>query len=78
MLAVAGMGCPTCVNRVYNALARTRGVLDVDVSLESASARVVFDRAWVDGVDLVQAVASAGNDGRHSYRAVLIPDQPAW
>jgi copper chaperone CopZ len=76
-LAVSGMGCPTCATRVYNALMLVPGVLDVDVSLERALARVVFDAARIDGVDLVAAVAAAGSDGRHQYRGVLVPDQPS-
>lgn len=71
-LVVAGMGCPACVNRVYNAIALTDGVIDVDVSLETAIARVVFDAGRVDTDRLVAAVAAAGHDGRHNYRALPV------
>lgn len=74
-LVVSGMGCNTCVNRVYNALMLTNGVVQVEVSLEAALARVLFDAARIDVGDLVAAVAGAG-DGRHVYRAMPVTGAP--
>lgn len=36
-LDVRGMGCVNCANRVYNALARTPGVIAAEVQLEAAT-----------------------------------------
>lgn len=76
VLAVTGMGCPTCASRVHNALVLTSGVVDVDVRLEDGRVKVAFDPARTDGPELVAAVAAAGNDGRHHYRGVLVADAP--
>ena len=35
-VAVAGMGCPNCANRVRNGLLGTEGVVDLDVDLPAA------------------------------------------
>ena len=62
------MGCPNCATRVRNSLLSLNGVFGVDVYLNMAVAEVIYDREKISAV----AVASAGNDGRHEYRAQLI------
>jgi copper chaperone CopZ len=76
-LAVWGMGCPTCATRVRNSLLNTDGVLLAEIYLEQRIAAVAFDDAQVSTVALVNAVAAAGNDGRHHYEAKLIRQMPA-
>jgi copper chaperone CopZ len=71
-LAVWGMGCPRCALRVHNGLLRLHGVLGVQVSLEDGIAATVYDPGQVTPPSLVQAVADAGNDGRHVYHAQLM------
>ena len=72
LLAVEGMGCPNCVTRVRNSLLGVYGVVSVDIALEPASAQVVFNPKLAGSYDLKRAVAAAGGDGRHEYRAYLI------
>ena len=76
-LAVWGMGCPRCAMRVRNALLRLDGVLVADVFLEEGIAAVAYDPEHVTAKDLVVAVASAGNDGRHRYGAKVVEQVPA-
>lgn len=71
-LAVWGMGCPRCAMRVHNGLLRMDGVLAVQVSLEDGIAAAAYDPGQVSPPSLVQAVADAGNDGRHFYQAQLM------
>jgi copper chaperone CopZ len=67
-LAIAGMGCPTCVARVHNALVDVPGVLTANVELESSLAQVwLNDR--VDYETLVGAVDEAGRKCGHRYLA---------
>lgn len=68
-LQVSGMGCPNCAARVHNALVRVGGTFAVEVSHEFASAVVVYDPHRVCCHIIEQAVADAGNDGHHHYRA---------
>ncbi len=69
-LAVFGMGCPNCANRVRNSLLSLDGVLDVSVSHVAGMATVVFNPDATTFQDLLEAVERAGNDGRHEYWAV--------
>lgn len=72
LLAVWGMGCPNCATRVRNSLLSLEGVYGVEVYLNMAMAEVSYDSRKVTAQSLVEAVARAGNDGRHEYRAQLI------
>jgi len=72
LLAVEGMGCPNCVTRVRNSLLGVHGVVSADIALEAGSAQVIFNPKLAGPSDLRRAVAAAGGDGRHEYRAYLI------
>jgi len=72
LLAVWGMGCENCATRVRNSLLSVDGVLGVDVYLNMAMAEVRYDSKKILPEVLVNAVARAGNDGHHEYRAQLI------
>ncbi|HEX9839599.1 MAG TPA: heavy-metal-associated domain-containing protein [Anaerolineales bacterium] len=72
LLAVRGMGCENCATRVRNSLLSLDGVYGVDVYLNMATAEVSYDSKKVSADALVNAVARAGNDGRHEYRAQLV------
>lgn len=76
-LAVGGMGCPRCALRVRNGLLSLDGVLLADVFLEAGIATAAYDPTRVRPKDLVQAVANAGNDGRHHYWAEVMAVLPA-
>ena len=68
-LAIAGIGCEHCANRVGNALLALDAVLQADIDADTGEAVVAFDPRRADVPDLIAAVAAGGNDGRHHYRA---------
>ncbi|HEY4691627.1 MAG TPA: heavy-metal-associated domain-containing protein [Anaerolineae bacterium] len=71
LLAVYGMGCPNCANRVRNSLISLNGVMDAYVDHTLGIADVEFNPDRVTIPALIDAVARAGGDGRHNYRAEL-------
>ena len=75
LLAVWGMGCENCATRVRNSLLSVDGVYGVDVYLNMAMAEVRYDSRRVSETNLIEAVARAGNDGRHEYRGQLIAEE---
>ncbi len=68
-LAIQGMGCPNCAARVRNSLLSLNGVVEAEVSHLIGAARVEFNPDLTTLAALVDAVAQAGGDGRHEYRA---------
>ncbi|HKZ83966.1 MAG TPA: heavy-metal-associated domain-containing protein [Anaerolineae bacterium] len=71
LLAVYGMGCPNCANRVRNSLISLNGVMEAHVDHTMGIANVEFNPDRVTIPALINAVARAGGDGRHEYRAQL-------
>ncbi|OGO15904.1 MAG: hypothetical protein A2Z14_15025 [Chloroflexi bacterium RBG_16_48_8] len=69
ILAVSGMGCPNCSARVRNSLLSLNGVVDAKVNHASGSAAVLYNPTMTRIENVIQAVAQAGNDGRHRYTA---------
>jgi copper chaperone CopZ len=69
ILAVSGMGCPTCSTRVRNSLLMLKGVVDAKVNHITNSAAVLYNPTMTHVENVVQAVSQAGNDGRHRYTA---------
>lgn len=76
-LAIEGMGCSRCAVRVRNGLLYLDGVLLVNVFLEDGAAAVAFDPVRVMPADLVRAVAAAGGNDQHDYRAQVMSLIPA-
>lgn len=72
MLVVSGMGCPNCAARVRNSLLSLYGVSEAYVDHGAGIAEVVFNPELTTVPALIGAVARAGGDGRHAYRAALI------
>ena len=72
LLSVSGMGCPNCATRVRNGLLLLEGVFHAEIYLNLQMAEVFFDGKKVSAEALVGAVARAGNDGRHQYRAEVV------
>ena len=72
LLAVEGMGCLNCAARVRNSLLSLTGVVEAQVVLDLALADVIYNPNLTGIPALVNAVAQAGGDGRHEYRARLI------
>ncbi len=75
-LAVSGMGCTRCVTRVNNSLLFLDGVVLSRIVLEENLALVAYDPEMVTPLDLIQAVADAGHDGRHRYAARILAQVP--
>ncbi len=71
-LKVTGMGCVNCGMRVRNGLLTLDGVVSADVDWERGLAFVDYVPAKMTVDTLIRAVAAAGNDGRHNYRAQII------
>lgn len=70
ILAVAGMGCPNCANRVRNTLLMFPGVVDVEVDLTAGLATVWYEPESVRVSGLLDAVSVAGLGTMHRYLAV--------
>ena len=69
LLIVRGMGCPNCAARVRNSLLSLNGVIDASVDYMAGMAQVDFNPDLAIIPALIDAVAQAGGDGRHEYRA---------
>lgn len=76
-LAVGGMGCEHCANRVNNALVALEGVVAVKVYLREGIAVVAYHPQQATLEDLQAAVETAGGDGRHRYTAQPLDLRPA-
>ncbi|MFQ5882843.1 MAG: heavy-metal-associated domain-containing protein [Candidatus Methylomirabilales bacterium] len=72
VLQVTGMGCQTCAMRVRNSLLSRPGVVQAQIDLFSALALVHYDAEQIEPQGLMEAVAAAGSDGRHVYRASVL------
>lgn len=72
ILMVQGMGCVNCAMRVRNSLFALKGVAQVEVSHFTAAANIRFNPDLVTLKQLFEAIANAGNDGRHVYKAVAV------
>ena len=71
-LAIFGMGCPRCAMRVRNSLLTVYGVSDAYVDHIMGVGKIVFAPNLTTLSVLIDAVARAGNDGRHEYWAALL------
>lgn len=72
LLIVWGMGCPNCEARVRNSLLSLNGVVYAQVDHTAGFAGVAFNPEMANVEMLINAVARAGNDGRHEYGARLM------
>ena len=72
LLEIWGMGCVNCAARVRNSLLSTTGIIEAEVDHVTASGRVIFNPDLVTPAALAEAVAQAGNDGRHRYHAEVV------
>lgn len=59
-LAIEGMHCAGCAHTVDHLLRRQDGVWEAEVSLDAASARVLFDPQRVSSKQLADVVERAG------------------
>lgn len=73
-LEVSGIGCERCITRVANSLLRTEGVLAC--AFNGNVVAVAYDDQTQLVDTLIEAVAAAGNDGRHIYKATFLSEEP--
>lgn len=59
-LAIEGMHCAGCTRIVDHLLRQQEGVWETEVSLDAASARVLFDPQRVSSRQLVDVIERAG------------------
>jgi copper chaperone CopZ len=74
-LMIRGMGCENCATRVRNSLLLLDEVYGVDVYFQMGLAEVRYNSQKIAASELVDAVARAGNDGHHQYRAELVASE---
>ncbi len=72
VLAVTGMGCINCANRVFNGLIATPGVLWAEVDQHTGRAFVSYMGNETGINELTSAVKKAGTDNNHQYSARLL------
>ncbi len=72
ILTVWGLGCENCANRVRNSLLRLDGVVSAVIALAHGLAMVDYVPSKTNLNDILLAVAAAGNDGHHHYRAAIV------
>jgi copper chaperone CopZ len=75
LLSVWGMGCPNCEARFRNSLLSLNGVVNAYVDHTAGIAGVAFNPEMANVEMLINAVARAGNDGRHEYSARLLSNE---
>ena len=66
-LNIYGMSCNGCVQSVTNALKRSGGVTDAQVSLAENKAQVTFDEHITSPAALAEAVSEAGYEASESH-----------
>ena len=71
-LALRGVRCSNCANRVRNALLECPGVVDAEVVLTAAYAEVWYRPDQVGPTGLRRVVSKAGNGTHHRYLAVPV------
>jgi len=71
-LGIEGMNCGNCLNRVRNSLLATYGVNTVTIDLQQGLGEVLYNPGLASPATLIEAVAAAGADGFHNYRAVVL------
>jgi copper chaperone CopZ len=71
-LAISGLNCPNCANRVRNALLNTYGVTDAIIDHLDGLGEVTYNPDLVERSSLAAIVSKAGGDGIHNYSAIIL------
>jgi copper chaperone CopZ len=71
-LAISGLNCPNCANRVRNALISSLGVTDALVDHIDGLAEVTYNPDLIRPTHFMEIVSKAGGDGIHRYSAEVI------
>ena len=79
-LAISGMSCASCSNRVEKALAKVPGVISVEVNLALETAQVVGVKSKVKPELLIHAVVGAGYQASLIYAdtPTIVRVTPGW
>lgn len=72
ILAVWGLGCDNCVNRMRNSFLQLAGVVSADIGLAHGLAVVGYAPSSTDVQALLGDVAAAGDDARQHNRAEIM------
>jgi copper chaperone CopZ len=75
-LAVAGMGCPSCANRIRNALLAQPGIVEVEADVPAGLARVWYVPTRVGIPEMLAVVSTVGERTQHRYLAVVLRSDP--
>lgn len=71
-LAIAGMECQDCANRIRNALLAHPGVVETEADAGAALARVWYDPERVSVEEILGVVAVVGEWTQHQFLAVAL------
>ena len=76
-LAIQGMTCASCVNRIEKALSGIPGVMSASVNLATESARIHYLAQMLSSDDLIRAIALAGYEASLESGAIRQPKHRA-
>lgn len=71
-LAIAGMGCRNCANRIRNVLLEQPGVLEAELEVARALARVWYDPSRTGVREILSTVDELGERTQHQFLAVAL------
>ena len=79
-LAIKGMSCASCSNRVEKALSKVPGVISAEVNLALETAQVIGAKRSVNPGLLIQAVVAAGYQAQllHDDTVAVATTMPGW
>jgi len=60
IIQIEGMSCGHCAKEVFEALSAIDGIEDIHISLEKASARVVYSQSATGAGQMVDALGAIG------------------
>jgi len=71
-IAISGLNCPNCTNRVRNALLNTYGVIDAIIDHCDGLGEIIYNPDLVNQTVFIDVVSKAGGGGIHSYSAQIL------
>lgn len=76
-LAIAEMECPSCANRIRNALLAQKGVVEAEMDVSATLGRVWYDPARVSVGEILRVVIAVGEGTQHQFLPVVLAIHPA-
>jgi copper chaperone CopZ len=71
------MGCPSCANRIRNALLAQPGIVEVEMDVPAGLARVWYVPERVGVQQVLAVVSTVGERTKHRYLAVALRSDPS-